>query len=160
MDNTNAIVKAVDGTITEFRDKLVERKQDLIDALDRVTAILDTIDEGRTAPHRGKTDYDVVNDIVPLVRQSPKPLLQSEIFAALKRTVMDKLHYSEKEAQSNIYRSLWYHCKNGPTASDDRGLRAVEPKGSAFKVVPFKTKGSRSTYPDNLIWHVERVKAG
>lgn len=151
MDDT---VKATSEWIERVRNEAIVKKQELVDALDRVNAILDTIEVGgRRAPAVG---YDVIDDIVPLVRNSNKPLHQSEIFAALKQKIMDKMRFTEREAQASIYRSLWYHTKHGPGASDDRGIRAVDGKS---KVVAFKTKGRKTQYPDNLIWHVEKMKS-
>lgn len=153
------IVKATSDWTERVRNEALDRRQQLLDALDRVNAILDTIDVGGRRLPAAREKYDVIDDIVPLVRNAAKPLLQSEIFAAVKQKVMDKMRFTEREAQASVYRSLWYHTKHGPGANDDRGIRAVDGLGPRCKVVSFKTKGSKTQYPDNLIWHVDRLKA-
>lgn len=153
MDDT---VKATSEWLERVRNEAIARKHELIDALDRVNAVLDTIEDGGRRVPAVRDRYDVIDDIVPLVRNSSKPLPQSEIFASVKKKVMDKMRFNEREAQASVYRSLWYHTKHGPGANDDRGIRAVDGK---CKVVAFKTKGSKTQYPDNLIWHIERIKA-
>lgn len=155
MDDT---VKATSEWIERVRNEAVEKKQELIDALDRVNAILDTIEVGGRSAPASRDKYDVIDDIVPLVRNSNKPLLQSDIFAHLKKRVMEKMRFNEREAQASVYRSLWYHTKHGPGANDDRGIRAVDGHGPKCKVVAFKTKGGKTQYPDNLIWHADRLK--
>lgn len=156
MDN---IVKETFDWEQRVLKEALERKQQLIDALDRVDAILSTIEEkGRHVPSpRGR--YDVIDDIVPLVKNSTRPILQSEIFQTLRQKVMEKMRFSENEARASVYRSLHFHTKHGPGSDFDRGIRAVETHGGKTKVVAFKTKGRKAQYPDNLIWHVERIKA-
>jgi hypothetical protein len=157
MDDVKSIKNAA-STIDEFRARLIQDIQNLRDSLDRHQALLDHIEEGSPARLQVTEKYDVIDDIVPLVRSSRIPMSQSEIFATLKSTVMQKLNYTEKEAQSNVYRSLAYHAQRGPGAKDDRGIRAVELVGDSYKIVPFRTKGTRTQYPDNLIWHVSKLE--
>lgn len=146
-------------TIEEFHAKLTRHEQELIDELDRVRSVLDAISGNVVKKPAVADGYDVIDDIVPLVRDSAQPLPQSEILERLKRTVMEKLHYNEKDAQANIYRSLWYHTRKSVGTKDDRGLRAVEAtEDGKYKVAAFKTKGARRKYPENLIWHVDRLK--
>lgn len=153
-------VSRTQKTIEDFHAKLTRHEQELIDELDRVRNVLDAI-SGTAVPRLSvPSNYDVIDDIVPLVRDAERPLPQTEILERLKSVVMEKLHYNEKDAQANIYRSLWYHTtKHGAGAKDDRGVRAVEENGGGrFKVCAFKTKGARRRYPDNLIWHADRLK--
>lgn len=143
-------------TIKESRARLIKEIQVLRDAIDERQRILDAIDGGDREPP-GK--YEVIDDIAPLVMGSDHPILQSELFRLLRSRIIENLRYDEEDAKANLARSLWYHTtRKGEGSKDDRGVRAVEKHGDRYRIVPFKTKGAKTQYPDNLIWHVSKIK--
>lgn len=143
----------------EYVARLLRREQQFTEELRKIRQTIEALEEiYGGGNHEVLDDYDVIDDITPLVKESDHPLKQSEIFEMLKATVMERLKYSEDHARSNIYRALWYHTSKGPGSKFDRGVRAVVMGPEGYKIAPFRTKGSRSHYPENLIWHVSKLK--
>lgn len=59
--------------------------------------------------------------------------------------------------EDNLGRSLWYHTTR--SKENKYGIVAVErqPNGT-YTPVPFRKKGTNKRYPDNLLWHRDRLK--
>ncbi len=160
MESAKQIIALLNGKTEDWTRKdwesALHTLRDWNERVEQIVALMIPGGSPRRPPAAGGRNYRVINDIVPLVRESEKPLKQSEIFELLKLTIMHNKGCTEDQARVDLYRSLAYHTARAKRKGD-RGVRAVKMHGTKATAVDFVMKDNASDYPDNLIWHADHV---